>query len=228
MRAAATRHRNSGPLATALRARRRPHGTKRGPSTSRFPVVPGSVAAGPFPATATRLLFAGDCPPHRCARARGPALWRAGEDLNEKPQGQGRPHAQWSPAAPPRDFMRIRTEIHTAVSGLEERTDAWINDAIKMHDLSVFKKCGGGRQTLVVASDRGRVPTTWGVGVGLGVGGAVTNMPLAFGRETAKILPNRNRPCIKGHSVIPAPPAPPELSRNVLRPACGSVGPCSL
>ena len=33
-------------------------------------------------------------------------------------------------------------------------------------------------------------------------------------------------PRIKAHSVIPAPP--PELSRNVLRPACGSVGPCSI
>ena len=33
-------------------------------------------------------------------------------------------------------------------------------------------------------------------------------------------------PVSKSHSVIPAP-APPELSMNVRRPACGSVGPCS-
>ena len=32
------------------------------------------------------------------------------------------------------------------------------------------------------------------------------------------------------HCSVPSvpPPAPPELSRNVLRPACGSVGPCSI
>ena len=40
-------------------------------------------------------------------------------------------------------------------------------------------------------------------------------------------LRNSDRPRIKGHSVIPAR-APPELSRNVLRPVRGPVGPCSI
>ena len=47
-------------------------------------------------------------------------------------------------------------------------------------------------------------------------------------RLAGKLGLSNNGPRTKGHSVIPAPPAPPELSRNVLRPACGSVGPCSI
>ena len=46
-------------------------------------------------------------------------------------------------------------------------------------------------------------------------------------RPAGKLVLSRNRPHTKGHSVIPTPPPPPELSRNVLHPACGSVGPCS-
>ena len=44
----------------------------------------------------------------------------------------------------------------------------------------------------------------------------------------AGLVLSRERPRTKGLSVMSAPPAPPELSRNVLRPACSSVGPCSI
>ena len=39
--------------------------------------------------------------------------------------------------------------------------------------------------------------------------------------------PLDNGPHIKGHSGH-LPPGPPELGRSVLRPVCGSVGPCSI
>ena len=47
-------------------------------------------------------------------------------------------------------------------------------------------------------------------------------------RPAGKLVLSSDRPRTQGHSVIPAPPAPPELSRNVLRPVCGSVGPCPI
>ena len=50
-------------------------------------------------------------------------------------------------------------------------------------------------------------------------------MPRASGREPGPPSPSApyQRPLSNTR-----PPAPPELSRNVLRPACGSVGPCSI
>ena len=53
--------------------------------------------------------------------------------------------------------------------------------------------------------------------------GEEAGVPRAPGRATCSQSPRT-----KGHSVMPAPPAPPELSRNVPVPACGSVGPCSI
>ena len=52
-----------------------------------------------------------------------------------------------------------------------------------------------------------------------------SDMPLASGRETGyqwQSAPHQ-RPLSNTR-----PPAPPELSRNALRPVCGSVGPCSI
>ena len=51
------------------------------------------------------------------------------------------------------------------------------------------------------------------------------DMPLASGRETD----SRQRSAVNQRPLSNTrPPAPPELSRNVLRPARGSVGPCSI
>ena len=50
----------------------------------------------------------------------------------------------------------------------------------------------------------------------------VPDMPLASGGEIQN-WPVYQRPLSNTRT-----PAPPELSRNVLRPACGSVGPCSI
>ena len=82
----------------------------------------------------------------------------------------------------------------------------------------------------------GGLAATWHVG-GAGGGGATRrvpgrplpppppDVPLASGRETGS--QQRSAPSQRPLSNT-RPPAPPELSRNVPRPACGSVGPCSI
>ena len=46
-------------------------------------------------------------------------------------------HAQWSLAAPPRDFMRLRMAIQTDINALGHKKGAWISEAIQVHDLDI-------------------------------------------------------------------------------------------